>query len=133
VLLRTQLENVQVIQVKTAAMNGYDALQIGAGDAPNRSFNKPELGHFSKAGVEPKRIIKEFRVTPDAVLQPGKGCLALSCRLDCIQRKLDTFPSQARSFPSTILSQGSCSLLLERGMPRLYLVTRCIFTVCCGV
>jgi hypothetical protein len=66
-----QLENVQVTQVKTAAENGYDALQIGAGDAPDRACNKPELGHFSKAGVDPKRVVKEFRITPDAVLQPG--------------------------------------------------------------
>lgn len=32
---------------------------------------KPELGHFTKAGVPPKRKLWEFRVTPDALLPVG--------------------------------------------------------------
>jgi len=66
-----KLENVQVIQVKTEETNGYTSMQIGGGDAPDRAKNKPELGHFQKWGVPPKRKVREFRVTPDALLPVG--------------------------------------------------------------
>lgn len=64
-----KLENVQVVQVKKDG--DRTALQIGGGDAPDRSCNKPLLGHFRKAGVEPKRVLAEFDVTEDAVLPVG--------------------------------------------------------------
>ncbi len=67
----SQLESVQVVQIKTPEKNGYLALQIGAGEAPDRALNKPGLGHFAAAGVPPKRALTEFRVTPDAVLPVG--------------------------------------------------------------
>ncbi len=51
-----------VIQRKTADTDGYDAVQIGFEDAPEKKFTKPELGHFKKHGVTPKRYVSEFRV-----------------------------------------------------------------------
>jgi len=44
-----------VSQVKTAATDGYDAVQIGFGDIKKSRLNKPMAGHFAKAGVEPMR------------------------------------------------------------------------------
>ena len=46
-------------------------MQIGAADAPERVVNKPLLGHFAKAGVAPKRVLTEFKVTSDAILPVG--------------------------------------------------------------
>ena len=51
-----------VSQVKTAATDGYDAVQIGFGDIKKSRLNKPMAGHFAKAGVEPMRYLREVRV-----------------------------------------------------------------------
>lgn len=50
----------QVTQIKTAASDGYDAVQLGFEDKKAKHTNKPEAGHFAKAGVAPKRYVKEF-------------------------------------------------------------------------
>ena len=51
-----------VLQVKTVAVDGYDAIVVGFGDKPKRLANKPEVGAAKKAGVEPKRHKREFRL-----------------------------------------------------------------------
>ena len=51
-----------VIQKKTVESDGYEALQLGFTDKPERKANKPEKGHFAKAGVEPKKYLKEFKL-----------------------------------------------------------------------
>ncbi len=66
-----QLEDVQVVQIKTEEANGFTALQVGAAACPERVVNRPLLGHFEKAEVPPKRVLAEFKVTPDAVLPVG--------------------------------------------------------------
>ena len=54
-----------VTQVHTADGTGYDAVQIGFGEIDPRKVNKPLQGHFSKAGVTPRRHLVELR-TSDA-------------------------------------------------------------------
>ena len=51
-----------VIQKKTVESDGYEALQLGFADKAERKANKPEKGHFAKAGVEPKKYLKEFKL-----------------------------------------------------------------------
>ncbi len=51
----------EVTQVKTVATDGYDALQLGFEDVKEKHLNKPEIGHFAKAGVAPKRHLAEFK------------------------------------------------------------------------
>jgi large subunit ribosomal protein L3 len=50
-----------VTQVRSAAVDGYAAVQIGYGAVDPRRVNKPETGHFAKAGVTPRRHIAELR------------------------------------------------------------------------
>ncbi len=50
-----------VTQVKTVENDGYAAVQVGFGDIREKLVNKPNKGHFAKAGVAPKRFVKEFR------------------------------------------------------------------------
>ena len=50
-----------VTQVKTEENDGYAAVQVGFGDIRESLVNKPEKGHFDKAGVAVKRFVKEFR------------------------------------------------------------------------
>ena len=50
-----------VTQVKTVETDGYEAIQLGFEDAKEKHCTKPELGHFAKAGVTPKRHLAEFK------------------------------------------------------------------------
>ena len=54
-----------VTQVKTVATDGYEAVQVGFGELSEQKakklLNKPEQGHFAKAGVAPARHLREFR------------------------------------------------------------------------
>jgi large subunit ribosomal protein L3 len=54
-----------VTQVRTPDKDGYSAVQIGYGAIDPRKVNKPDTGHFSKAGVTPRRHLVELR-TEDA-------------------------------------------------------------------
>jgi len=51
-----------VSQVKTVENDGYNAIQLGFVDVAEKKLNKPELGHFKKAGLAPKKHLKEFRL-----------------------------------------------------------------------
>ena len=50
-----------VTQVKTVDNDGYSAVQVGFVDKREKLVTKPQKGHFDKAGVAPKRFVKEFR------------------------------------------------------------------------
>ena len=50
-----------VTQVKTLESDGYEALQLGYEDKKEKHTTNPELGHFKKAGVTPKRHLAEFK------------------------------------------------------------------------
>jgi len=54
-----------VTQVRTDENDGYQAVQLAFGAIDPRKVNKPETGHFAKAGVTPRRHIAELR-TSDA-------------------------------------------------------------------
>ena len=50
-----------VTMKKTVENDGYDAVQLGFGDVKVQRVNKPMKGHFAKADVAPKKVLKEFR------------------------------------------------------------------------
>lgn len=50
-----------VLQKKTLETDGYNAIQLGYDDKPERLANKPEKGHAAKANTTPKRFISEIR------------------------------------------------------------------------
>lgn len=50
-----------VTQVKSEDTDGYSAVQLGFGDKKEKNTTKPQMGHFKKAGVTPKRKVIEFR------------------------------------------------------------------------
>ncbi|PPQ76217.1 hypothetical protein CVT24_008949 [Panaeolus cyanescens] len=69
-----QLENCQVTaNIRTVRRDHteYHAVQVAASDRPEKTTTKQMLGHFRKANVTPKRIVKEFPVTPDALVPVG--------------------------------------------------------------
>lgn len=66
-----QVENCQVTGQKTTDRDGYDAVQLGVGNAKVKNVSKSLRGHFAKAKVEPKRKVAEFRVTSENLLNLG--------------------------------------------------------------
>ncbi len=50
-----------VLQKKTKETDGYDALQLGLEDKKEARATKPEIGHAKKAGVGPKKFVKEIK------------------------------------------------------------------------
>lgn len=50
-----------VTQVKTVENDGYSAIQVGFADKKEKQVKKPQKGAFDKAGVDPKKYLREFR------------------------------------------------------------------------
>ena len=51
-----------VTQVKTEENDGYTSVQVGFGEIREKLVNKPEKGHFDKAGVAPVKFVRELRL-----------------------------------------------------------------------
>ena len=60
-----------VTQKKTTENDGYNAVQLGFDDMKVTRTNKPMKGHFDKANVAPKKILKEFRLEDDSAINVG--------------------------------------------------------------
>ncbi len=60
-----------VAQKKTVENDGYDAVQLAFEDVTKKHVNKAQLGHFEKAGLTPKRHLKEFRLDDCSALEAG--------------------------------------------------------------
>jgi len=69
------VSNNRVTQVKTAATDGYNALQVAFGARKASRVNKPAAGHLAKAGVEAGEVLKEFRVTAEVAGQYAPGAV----------------------------------------------------------
>jgi large subunit ribosomal protein L3 len=65
------VDGLQVVSIRTAERDGYTALQLGWGSMKPKRVSKPNKGHFAAAKIEPKAKLKEFRVSADAMLEPG--------------------------------------------------------------
>ena len=61
-----------VTQVKTAATDGYDAVQVGYHGVREDKLTRPELGHLGKAGAPPLKHLQEFRLTAVDAFEPGQ-------------------------------------------------------------
>ena len=65
-----------VTQVRTPERDGYSALQLGFGAIDPRKVNKPDAGHFAKAGVTPRRHVVELRTADASDYQVGQELTA---------------------------------------------------------
>jgi large subunit ribosomal protein L3 len=96
-----------VVQRKTLAKDGYDAVQLGLVEfvKPNR-VKRPMAGHFKKAGVEPARFLRELRVDSRAEsdLKPGDRVLAEEFK---VAEKVDVIgSSKGRGFQGVVKRHG---------------------------
>ena len=67
-----KLEENQVVKILNQDKNGYTGIQVASGKVKTKNISKAIRGHFAKSKVEPKRIIKEFRVHEDMLIDEGK-------------------------------------------------------------
>ena len=60
-----------VVQKKTEEKDGYNSVQLGYGDLKEKHATKPLAGHFKAAGVELKKVLREFRLENAAEMNVG--------------------------------------------------------------
>lgn len=63
---------ISVVQLKTEEQDGYFAVKVGYDDIKESRANKPNKGAFDKAGVTPKRYLREFRTDSNDGFEVGK-------------------------------------------------------------
>ena len=69
-----------VTQIKTVEKEGYNAITLAYGDKKEKNTTKPELGVFKKAGITPKRFLREFKVE-----NPQEFSLGQEIKLDVLE------------------------------------------------
>jgi large subunit ribosomal protein L3 len=62
-----------VTQIKTTDTDGYNAVQIGFENVKASRVKDPEIGHFAKAGTEPKAFVRELRLPKDKTTELKLG------------------------------------------------------------
>jgi large subunit ribosomal protein L3 len=62
----------RVVQIKTDETDGYNSIQISFGEVKGNRVNKPEAGHYAKAGVAPGRHLVELRVEDPSLYKLGQ-------------------------------------------------------------
>jgi large subunit ribosomal protein L3 len=108
------LDELQVVAARTAAADGYDAVQLGWGRAKVKNLTEPNKGHFAKAKVEPKLKLVEFRVAPDALLEPGS---TMSAAHFVVGQKVDvTGISQGKGFAGAMKRWNFAGLEASHGV-----------------
>jgi large subunit ribosomal protein L3 len=71
-----RVEPCRIVQVKTAERDGYSAVQVTFGRQDADKLNRPEAGHFAKAGVAPGRRLVELRLDDVTDFEVGQELTA---------------------------------------------------------
>ena len=109
----------RVTQVKTAANDGYDALQVTFGKRKTSRVAKPIAGHLAKAGVEAGEIIQEFRVTQEAAGKYAAGATVPVADVFAVGQKVDVQgTSIGKGFAGTIKRHNFRSQRASHGNSR---------------
>lgn len=94
-----------ITQLKTTETDGYNALQIGFGaDRKEKNTPKPLLGHLKKAGVGPRRILREFRVDSTEGFTPGQELTV--ALFDGVEKVNVTGVTKGRGFQGVVRRHG---------------------------
>jgi large subunit ribosomal protein L3 len=93
-----------VTQVRHPETDGYNAIQVGYGEIEARKVNKPDAGHFAKAGVTPRRHLVEIRTADAASYTVGQE---LSPEIFAAGEEIDvTGTSKGKGFAGTMKRHG---------------------------
>lgn len=105
----------RVTQIKTQLTDGYDAIQVTTGSRKVSKLNKPLVGHFAKAKVEPGRGLWEFRLSSeeakkvklDDASEAGEGAISVGSAITVehfkVGQKVDvTGITKGKGFAGTV-------------------------------
>lgn len=102
-----------VARKKTVEKDGYESVALAFGDIKERKVNKPELGMFKKAGIEPKKFVREFRLDDTTKFEVGQ---IINCTIFEVGEKVDvTGVSKGHGFSGTIKRYGAGRLKETHG------------------
>ena len=105
-----------VTQIRTRETDGYSAVQLGFGEIEARKVNKPEAGHFAKAGVTPRRHVAEIRTADAANYAVGQE---LAVDLFAAGEEIDvTGTSKGKGFAGTMKRHGFAGVSASHGAHR---------------
>ena len=102
-----------VVQKKTTATDGYEAVQLGFEDLREKLVNKPMAGHFKKAGVSAKRHLKEFRL--DNAADMNVGDVVAADTFACGEKVDITGITKGRGYTGTVKRWGNHILRMTHG------------------
>jgi len=105
-----------VTQVRTGDKDGYQAIQVGYGEIDGRKVTKPQAGHFTKAGVTPRRHVVEIRTSDAATYEVGQE---LSPEVFEVGQQVDvTGTSKGKGFAGTMKRHGFAGVGASHGAHR---------------
>ena len=93
-----------ITQIKTVETDGYNAIQLATVDKKEKHATKPEIGHAKKAGVAPKRFLKEIRI--DDVSSYSLGSVLEADIFEVGERVDVTGTSKGKGFQGVIKRHG---------------------------
>lgn len=102
-----------VVQKKTTATDGYEAVQLGFEDLREKLANKPMAGHFKKAGVSAKRHLKEFRL--DNAADMNVGDVVAADTFACGEKVDITGITKGRGYTGAVKRWGNHILRMTHG------------------
>ena len=70
------LDDLKVVARRTMEKDGYTAVQLGSGLAKAKNVSKPMRSYFAASKVEVKRVLKEFRVSSENLIEVGSQITA---------------------------------------------------------
>ena len=92
-----------VAEVRTVAQNGYSALQLAFNQIPPRKVTKPQAGFYQKIGIEPHRLLREFRLQADGDFEVGQVLdVGLGQHVDAARQELTGFEHAATQLHAEI-------------------------------
>ena len=106
-----------VTQIRTPEIDGYDAVQIGYGQIDPRKVNKPEGGHFAKAGVAPQRYTIELRTDDASTYELGQT-LTASETFEAGQKIDVTGTTKGKGYAGVMKRHGFHGLRASHGVQR---------------
>lgn len=105
-------ENV-ITQIKTSAIDGYEAIQVAYGAIDPRKVDKPSTGHFEKAGSTPRRFVAEIRTSDIANYTLGQ---ALGVDIFEVGTKVDVVgTSKGKGFAGVMKRHGFSGIHSSHG------------------
>ena len=102
-----------ITQKKTTETDGYNAVQLAFEDLREKLVNKPAAGHFKKAGVTPKRHLKEFRL--EGAAEMNVGDVVAADTFACGEKVDITGITKGRGFSGTVKRWNTHILRMTHG------------------